>query len=94
MPKYIFDIVCSEDKIGDSSWYKRIKLENQDDKEKTIKFCGPHIGAYSICKRDGQEFFELWTEEAEYNSRKGDFCNSWTDGKLHHEKKLCLRRLN
>lgn len=91
---HIFNIVCSEDIVGDDSKYKRIKLENQDDKEKIIKLCGPHIGAYSIIqKEDGQEFFGLWTEDARYSFREGDFCNSWTDGKLHYKREIPLERV-
>ncbi|MDR1139233.1 MAG: collagen-like protein [Rickettsiales bacterium] len=92
MQKYIFNIVCSEDIVGNDSRYKRIKLvENQDDKEKTIKFCGPYIGAYSIfCNKNGQEFFELWVERAKYNFREGDFCDSWTDGELHQKLRIPL----
>ncbi|MDR2978425.1 MAG: hypothetical protein LBU56_03340 [Rickettsiales bacterium] len=81
MQKYIFNIVCSEDTVGNDSKHKRIKLVgNQDDEEKTIKFCGPHIGLYDILRKEsGQEFFQLWVEEAKYNFREGDFCDSWTD---------------
>ncbi|MGL9732064.1 MAG: hypothetical protein ACR5KX_04770 [Wolbachia sp.] len=49
MPRHIFNIICSEDTVGNDSRYKRIKLvENKDDEEKTIKFCVPYFGAYSI----------------------------------------------
>jgi hypothetical protein len=77
-------MVCSEDTVYNRPKYKRIKLENQDNKEKTIEFCGPHIGICNIFRnKSGQEFFQLWVEEAKYNFREGDFCDSWTDGNTH-----------
>ncbi|MDG7053294.1 MAG: hypothetical protein LKM45_05465 [Wolbachia endosymbiont of Alcedoecus sp.] len=65
MPKHTFSIACSEDIVGGESKYKRIKLVgNLDGEEKTITFCGPCIGAYSIRKRNEEESFQLWTESA------------------------------
>ncbi|MCA4774876.1 hypothetical protein IHO40_01735, partial [Wolbachia endosymbiont of Mansonella ozzardi] len=85
MQKYIFNIVCSEDIAGNNSKYKRIKLENQDNEEKTIKLCGSHIGTYNIIqKKDGKEFFALLVKKAKYNFRGDDFCDSWIDGKLYY----------
>ncbi|MDG7056935.1 MAG: collagen-like protein [Wolbachia endosymbiont of Penenirmus auritus] len=89
MVKHIFDIVCTDDTVGDSSIYKKIKLV-EEQTGKTIKFCGPYIGAYSICERDGQESFELWVEKAKYNFREGDFCDSWTDRKLYYKENIPL----
>ncbi|MDG7055037.1 MAG: hypothetical protein LJD31_00565 [Wolbachia endosymbiont of Menacanthus eurysternus] len=89
MVKHIFNIVCTDDTVGDSSIYKKIKLV-EEQTGKTIKFCGPYIGAYSICERDGQESFELWVEKAKYNFREGDFCDSWTDRKLYYKENIPL----
>ncbi|MCA4774819.1 hypothetical protein IHO40_01420 [Wolbachia endosymbiont of Mansonella ozzardi] len=70
---------------GNNSRYKRIKLENQDNEEKTIKLCGSHIGTYNIIqKKDGKEFFALLVKKAKYNFRGDDFCDSWIDGKLYY----------
>ncbi|MGL9688443.1 MAG: hypothetical protein ACR5K6_01510 [Wolbachia sp.] len=94
MPRHIFNIVCSEDTVGNNSRYKRIKLvENKDDEEKTVKFCGPYFGAYSIRERDGKEIFELWVEKAKYKLRGDDFCDSWTDGELYQKKDIPLNKV-
>ncbi|MFP3035695.1 MAG: hypothetical protein ACEY3A_01475 [Wolbachia sp.] len=95
MQKYIFDIVCSEDKVGDSSIYKKIKLVgNVNGKEKTIKFCGPYFEAPCIRERNEEESFAIWIEKAKYNFCEDDFCDSWTDRKLYYKEKSRLRRLN
>ncbi|MDG7052964.1 MAG: hypothetical protein LKM45_03715 [Wolbachia endosymbiont of Alcedoecus sp.] len=94
MPKYIFDMVCTDDTVGNNPKYKRIKLVgNVNGEEKTITFCGPCIGAHGIFERNGQDFFQLWVESAKYKFREGDFCDSLTNGKLDYKENIPLEQV-
>ncbi|MGL9717995.1 MAG: hypothetical protein ACR5K9_04845 [Wolbachia sp.] len=91
MQRYVFKPTCSQNSIGGNSQYKRIKLvTGQGDQQKTIEFCGPHIGAYSIRDYNGQKSFRMFVEGARYNFRGVDFCDSWMDGKFYDNVSVSL----
>lgn len=70
MEKHIFNIVCTKDIVGKDSRYTRVKLEHQDDREKTITFHGPYFESYSLSVINNELLFDLWIEKGKYNLHK------------------------
>lgn len=47
----------------------------------------------AFLKKNGQDFFQLWAESAKYKFREGNFCDSWTNGKLDYKQNIQLKNV-